>query len=290
MRPACARRRAWVSGFTLVELAVVMTVVALLLASLMYTLSAQVEQRNFEETRRRLDQARELLLSFAIVNGRLPCPGRYTSSASHSQGFESFCVAATGSCAGSETTTVQTHGNCSNFYDGFIPAATIGITSVDSSGFAVDAWGNRIRYAVAKTNVACATSPPANTYLFSSTTTSPSNVRNYGISCQPNDLLVCKSATGIGAACGGAANQIMSQSLLVAIVFSTGKNFATAPDAATATAAGRTDESANLNGDAVFVSHPPTPSGFANGEFDDQFTWITVGELYGKLIAAGLLP
>jgi type II secretory pathway pseudopilin PulG len=274
-----------------VELAVVLTIVALLLASLMYTLSAQVEQRNFEETRRRLDQARELLLSFAIVNGRLPCAARYTSSASHSQGFESFCVAATGSCAGSETTTLQTHGNCSNFYDGFVPAATLGITSVDSSGFAVDAWGNRIRYAVAKTNTACATSPPLNTYLFSSTTTNASNVRNYGVSCQPNDLLVCKTSSFVtSSACGGAQYQIMSQSLLVAIVFSTGKNFATAPDAATATAAGRTDEAANLNGDAVFVSHPPTPSDFANGEFDDQLTWITVGELYGKLIAAGLLP
>ena len=47
---------------------------------------------------------------------------------------------------------------------------------------------------------------------------------------------------------------------------------------------------ANLNGDPIFVSHVPAPSGAANGEFDDQFTWITVGELYGKLIAAGVLP
>ncbi len=50
------------------------------------------------------------------------------------------------------------------------------------------------------------------------------------------------------------------------------------------------DEAANLNGDPVFVFHPPTPSDFANGEFDDQFTWITVGELYGRMIAAGTLP
>ncbi len=33
-----------------------------------------------------------------------------------------------------------------------------------------------------------------------------------------------------------------------------------------------------------------TCGGAANGEFDDQFTWITMGELYGKLIAAGVLP
>ena len=61
-------------GFTLTELAVVFTIISLLLATALYTLSAQTEQRNFEETRRRLEAARELLLAFAIVNGRLPCP------------------------------------------------------------------------------------------------------------------------------------------------------------------------------------------------------------------------
>ena len=77
--------------------------------------------------------------------------------------------------------------------------------------------------------------------------------------------------------------QVLSQSLVGAIIFSTGKN---------ATSGGGTgvDEAANLNGDPIFVSHVPAPSGAANGEFDDQFTWITVGELYGKLIAAGVLP
>src|SRR6266571_3407425 len=83
MQGARAQRQSLATGFTLVELAVVLAIVGLLLGSLMYTLSAQVEQRNFEETRRRLEQARELVLAFAIVNGRLPCPAR-----SNSSGFE----------------------------------------------------------------------------------------------------------------------------------------------------------------------------------------------------------
>ena len=274
------RQKRGAAGFSLVELAVVMAIVAFLLGSLMYTLSAQTEQRRFEDMRRRLDPARELLLAFSIVKGRLPCPARYTSSASNSQGLESFCTSASpATCSGSETTTEQTHGNCSNYTDGYLPAASLGWQQTDTSGFAVDTWGNRIRYAVAKLNTNCSTSPPLNTILF----TSASNLKTYGVSCQPNDLLVCKTATGITSSdCGGATNQIMTQSLLVAVVYSTGKNGATGGTGL--------DEAANLNGDRVFVYHTPTPSTAANGEFDDQFTWVTVGELYGKLIAAGVLP
>ncbi len=273
-------------GFSLIELAVVMAIVALLLGTMMVTLSAQTEQRNAEDTRRRLDQARELLLTYALVKGRLPCPARYTSAASHSQGAESFCTSAatssTSTCAGSETTTEQSHGTCSNHFDGFLPAATIGYQQTDSDGFAVDAWGNRIRYAVARTNTNCsgATVPPNSyTTMF----TSKTNLVSYGITCQPDDLLVCRSATGItSTTCGGGGNQIMSQSLVVALVLSTGKNGATG--------GGGIDEAANTNGDRVFVWHTPTPSTAANGEFDDVVNWIPVGELYGRLISAGALP
>jgi type II secretory pathway pseudopilin PulG len=300
MQAARTSPKAAVTGFSLVELAVVLTIVALLLAGLMYTLSAQIEQRNLDETRRRLEQARELLLSSAIVNGRLPCPARYTSAASNSGGLESFCTAAATSsvstCAGTETTTLQTHGTCSNHYDGYLPAVSLGYTQTDPSGFAIDAWGNRIRYVVARTNTNCSgTQTPPNTYT--TMFTSKSYLQQYGITCQPNDLLVCKLATGLNAGasppnCGGIINQVMTQSLVVAIIFSTGKN------ALSTTGGTGADESTNIKANAVlvplinplFVSHPPTPSDFATGEFDDQLTWITVGELYGKLISAGVLP
>jgi len=272
-------------GFTLTELAIVTTVVALLLASLLYTLSAQVEQRNFEDTRRRLEQARDLVLAFAIANGRLPCPARYASAASHSQGLESFCAAASGGCAGTETTAVQAHGNCSNYYDGYLPAATIGFQTTDANGFAMDAWNNRIRYAVTRTTPACA---PANTLVY----TSSANLKTYGVACQPPDLLICKSSAGpiSGASCISAGNQLVASNVVAGIVFSPGKNFLSAQTAAAAAAAGRSDEAANIDGDASFVFHPPAPSNAANGEFDDQFVWITAGELYNRLIGAGVLP
>lgn len=250
-------------GFTLVELAVVLAIVGLMLGGLMYTLSAQTEQRNFEETRRRLEQARELLLSYAIVNGRLPCPASSTSN-----GYED-AVAGTGAC------------NVPGPYGGWLPARTIGVQQIDTGGYAIDVWGNRIRYAVAVSTTPSASCPtPHFTGIYASTT---NGLKTNGISCQPDDLLVCNSATGITAAnCGGQANQVMTKNLVVAVIFSTGKNGASG-------SAG-IDEAANLDGDPIFVSHTPAPTSATNGEFDDQLTWITVGELYGRLVSAGVLP
>ncbi len=249
-----------IEGFSLVELAIVMVIVALLLGGLMYTLSAQTDQRNFEDTRRRLDQARELVLSFAAVKGRLPCPASSTS-------------------AGDEAPTGG--GTCTNPYGGWLPAAAIGYQPVDGAGYAVDAWGNRIRYAVASPSLApinCTGTPTLPHF------TNTANLKANGIACQPTDLLVCRSSSGITATtCGGSSNQIMAQDLVVAVLFSTGKNGATSGGAGA-------DEAANQNSDAIFVFHPPTPVGSANGEFDDQMTWITYGELYGRMIAAGVLP
>ena len=272
-------KRGAVDGFSLVELAVVMAIVAFLLGSLMYTLSAQTEQRSYEETRRRLEQARELIFAFAITNGRLPCPARSVATASPvTVAGDEVVTTATG-CVGDAVTDYY-GGTAGGITYGLLPARTIGYQQVDSSGFAVDAWGNRIRYVVANLITNCSGSSTTPHFVNST------NLKANGISCQPNDLLICKSANlppAITATtCGSAANQIMSQGLVVAIIFSTGKNGATGGTGL--------DEAANLNADRVFVWHTPAPGTASNGEFDDQMLWITHGELYSKLIAAGVLP
>jgi prepilin-type N-terminal cleavage/methylation domain-containing protein len=245
-------------GFTLVELAVVLAIVGFLLLSLMYTLSAQTEQRNFEETRRRLEAARELLLAYAIVNGRLPCPATATSSADEA----------------------LTAGDCTTHFGGWLPARTIGYQAVDAAGYAIDVWGNRIRYAIANavdTSVATCSAPALPHFV------DAAKLKQNGITCSPNNLVVCKSSSGVTATtCGAAANALTNQTTVVAVIFSTGKNGALG--------GGGIDEAANVDGNGTFVFHTPTPSGAANGEFDDYVLWIAVGELYAKLIAAGVLP
>lgn len=60
-------------GFSLVELAMVLLIVGLLLGGLVPTISSQIEQQRINETRKQLEEIKQALTGFAVVNGRLPC-------------------------------------------------------------------------------------------------------------------------------------------------------------------------------------------------------------------------
>ena len=176
---------------------------------------------------------------------------------------------------------------CTNPYDGFLPAVTLGFQPVDGQGFALDAWNNRIRYAVAQTITSCAGTSATPHF------TSKTNLKQNGMSCLPKttDLLICQSSVSspapVAGNCGPSANSVTNTGSVVAVVFSAGKNYAQATTVAAAIAAGKPDEAANLDGNVIFISHTPTPTGATGGEFDDLMVWIPVGLFYGRLAAAG---
>jgi prepilin-type N-terminal cleavage/methylation domain-containing protein len=246
-------------GFSLTELAIVLAIVGVLLGSLLYTLLAQHEQQAWSETQQRLEAAREAVLGFAVANGRLPCPARAGALADEVRDAQGECRDGAGEI----------------YYSGLLPARAIGHQPVDAEGFALDAWGNRMRYAVSKGVTGCAAAPTLPHFTHSA------NLKSNGITCQPSDLVVCKSATGAtGSSCGPSGNVLTNQNVVAAIVWSAGK----------APGAGSADENANLNGDAVFVSRPPSASDASSGAFDDMLVWIPSGVFYGRLISAGVLP
>lgn len=105
-------------GFTLIEMAIVLLIVALLLGGLLMPLSAQVEQRKISETQKALDEIKEALTGFAIANGRLPCPAKSATD-------------------GSENAPCNDNLTAS----GFIPWSALGVTKSD-------AWGRIFRYSV----------------------------------------------------------------------------------------------------------------------------------------------
>jgi len=251
-------------GFTLIELAVALVIITVLLSAILVPVTTQVVQRKINDTQKTLEDAKEALLGFAVASGRLPCPASSTSN-----GVESF--AGGGSAA---------DGNCSNFFDGFLPAVTLGLTPVDAAGYAVDGWGgtqNRIRYAVSNQTVATVTNPFTKVNGMRSATMA-------SMSATPL-LYVCGSATGVvaGTSCGTAVKLADNAPV---IIWSNGANAAT-------TGGAGVDEAQNPNSnggsaDKIFVSR--STSNVAGSEFDDIVTWIAVGSLSSRMVAAGQLP
>ena len=255
-RPASRR------AFTLLEVMLVMLILTILVSGLAVPLATHVAMRRHEETRRALDEAREALLGFAAANGRLPCPAIATS-----RGQESF---ATGGDA--------YNGNCSNFHDGFLPAAALGLSPLDGEGFARDGWAvesNRIRYAVfgSGQSLGGIVNPLTRASGMQAATLA-------ALGASPGFLVICATGAAANASgCGPAANQLTRRAAFV--LLSLGQNAADRPRAGT-------DESRNVDGDAVFVSHEVSAA--PGNEFDDDLAWVSVNLLVSRLVAAGRLP
>jgi prepilin-type N-terminal cleavage/methylation domain-containing protein len=102
-------------GFSLVELAIVLVIVALLIGGMLLPLSAQRDIQNSNETQKQLSEIKEALLGFAVINGRLPCPTTITDPAAAGYGIEDAA--------------------CNNI-EGYLPWKSLGVSEID-------AWGTK---------------------------------------------------------------------------------------------------------------------------------------------------
>lgn len=201
-------------GFTLIELAMVLFILALLLGAILPPLSAQVEQRQREQTQAQLDEIKEVLFGFMFNQNntlnkyRLPCPDCRDNSGNcatmtANDGEEDILGGA--SCAVAE---------------GNLPWVTLGVREND-------AWGQRFTYRV--TSVFADVTDGANSP--GSCTDTTLNV-SFAL-CSDGDITVLDSSGGNNVATG-----------VPAVIISHGKNWAETPS---------TDETENLNDDANFV-------------------------------------
>ncbi len=253
-------------GFSLIEIAVVLIIISVLITMVAVPLATQLDLKRREETAKQLELIKEAVIGFALSNGRFPCAARSTDN-----GLESVIDANAGTC---------------NSFNGFLPAATLGLNVIDSSGFAVDAWGiqqNRIRYAVADAGLATANAPCPNTgvHFF----TQKNGMQKATMSCLNDNssgiaMLTVKS-TSVTNPPNCIPATLTTKSPFV--VFSLGKN--------AATGGVDPDEAINLTANAVnFISHTPTAAGTCAGEFDDIVTWPSLNTIFGRMVQAGKLP
>lgn len=118
-------------GFTLVELAVVLLIIGLLLGGLLMPLSTQIEQRERREVAEQLDDIKQALLGYAVINGNLPCPTRISDPTDPDYGTPGS-------------------GNCEA--DGILPWKVLGVSETDPWGSPrksnTDSWRGHWHYRV----------------------------------------------------------------------------------------------------------------------------------------------
>lgn len=202
------------SGFTLIEISIVLIVISLILGGVLKTVGVQRQQLKRDETRQKLETIKEALIGFSLTNGRLPCPDTGTD------GLEDFTLGS----------PLPPPSNCTND-EGWLPHVDIGVGNSD-------VWGNRYRYRVTGTgNVSFADGVPSQIGNPQAATASFSvdSVTSIG------DIIVEDNAAGVG-------NTIAGQ--IPAIVVSFGENGAR-QIACGAGLSAREDE--NCNGDTNFV-------------------------------------
>ena len=105
------------TGFSLIEISIVLVILGLLLGGLMTPMATQIENSRRNETQITLEQLKESIYGYALINGRLPCPD------TNSDGAEDRA------------------GNTCSSASGFLPWSTLAMGNAD-------AWGQNFTYRV----------------------------------------------------------------------------------------------------------------------------------------------
>lgn len=253
-------------GFTLLEMAIVLVILAALLSYTFMPLRAQLETANIKEARSKLAQIEDALYGFAIANGRLPCP---TLPGEDGLSAPEDPVSACDS------------------YIGFVPSVTLGLKGeINCDGLLLDPWGRPYRYSV--------TGDDANGNNIDDFVVS-NELRTVGIDLAAPDLRVCHN---LDAACiagsGTPAADIIADNV-VAVIFSMG----TTSRVNSAAENENAGEGSPLPSNCGLAAYPIGNDRFyyaakrreiAEQEFDDNLIWISPHILYGKLLQAGRIP
>jgi prepilin-type N-terminal cleavage/methylation domain-containing protein len=257
-------------GFSLIEMAMVVVIMALLLGAILTPLATQVHEKRISETKTTLDDINQALIGYAASHSStgstpqpyLPCPDLSANPASNpgtgiviNDGLEDRYTSGTNA------------GKCVS-YEGNLPWQTLGVG-------ATDAWGNRFHYKV--------------------TTAYADSNTGFGL-----------GTAGYMQVCTDASCTTTIATSLPVIILSYGKNGygavngnTAAGTSATNTAPTSADELENTNLNSNFVSRIQTPpvdpnncggSGQPACEFDDVVDWISSYTLFSQMISAGKLP
>lgn len=241
-------------GFSLIEMAIVLFIVALLLGGLLPTVSSQIEQKHRSETQKQMDEIRSTLLGFAVSNGRLPCPD------TNNDGNEDFAApTVTDNLPQAGQSTRKTTCSASS---GSLPYNQLGVSSIDAFG---GSFAYAITPAFGEKNEIFNALAAGGTLLY--TTSFTLNTAS--------TLKVCSYTDNAATTpCPNTTTPRLTDNA-VAVLVSRGPNWGGVPSV---------EETENIDNDTDFVSHNNSPT------FDDLVIWLSPNALFNRMVAAGKLP
>ena len=297
------------SGFTLVEIAIVLLIVGILLGYTVALFPRQQELKQYRAVERQMDQVIEAIIGFAQVNGRLPCPAQPDAAGIEDTALVGIDIV-----------------GCNN-YGGFVPVNTLGLDGrFNADSLLIDPWGNPYRYYVTDADFQPRPvgTPGGDNDI--SDFTAPGEMRAVGLVDTDGDgyidldgrYLICDSASTIASSCSVANSTVFGKfngngppadryAGAPFVLLSMGKNW-NEPDQSvhedensgdqTTSTLGMADGPSGIvyrlkdvsgiavagNDATTFVKRP-----FADG-FDDVVRWVSPSLLFSRMIAADQLP
>lgn len=174
------------SGFTLIEMSIVLLVLSIVLGGILTVLTQQTNAKKNAELKQKLDIIQEALMAYRVTNNNLPCPADFTVAVTSSN-FGGVATNA-GVCTTNGTYTngyrTNSPGNITanmssgNVAAGMVPVRSLGL----SDDYAFDPWGGRIMYGVdiRATGTNAFTTYPVTVFLGATATIGAITVRSPG--------------------------------------------------------------------------------------------------------------
>jgi prepilin-type N-terminal cleavage/methylation domain-containing protein len=135
-------------AFSLIELSIVLAVFAVVAVGVFSSREVGQEEVQVTSVDDTLDQVEQALAFYLKHYGYLPCPASRTESIdSANYGVSVSCAAATATAAPAGTENIGANTDEYQLRVGMIPTRTLGIPDK----YALDAWGNRLTYAMIRT-------------------------------------------------------------------------------------------------------------------------------------------
>lgn len=256
------------TGFTLIELAMIMVIIGLMLGAMTTPLTQQIKASKTKSTQAQLEQIHEALLAFAAINGRLPCP-----TLPGQNGLELEPSGPAGSMQ-------DCRGPSGSVQHGFIPAVTLQLNGrVNDQGLFLDGWNQPIRYSVANSDGGGSSRWDFMVSGEILQVAAADLLAN-------NPIIVCDTSSSSSNSCSGSSNQIMSR--IPALFYSTGPNHQQTPSSDEAENIGGNLSGISVANDNVFVSKGYSEQ--TGKAFDDLIMWVSPHSIYLKMVDAGFTP